>query len=463
MKPHILFIYTDQHRYDCMGHSGHPLVRTPHLDQLARDGVSFANAFTPIPMCVPARCSLLSGQWPSQHGVVFNYDGETFKPLDPALPTCARAVRDAGYRTVHVGRWHVDPKREPHDFGFHDYVPEWRYKKWRDAHGIPPAPRCDWLGADDPHITADQSAPAWGARQVLRWFDTAAEEGDPLFIHWHMTEPHLPCVPPAELVALYDPAAIPPWPGFADAFANKPFIQRQMQHTWGVQGMTWQQWAPVVARYLADITCVDHAIGTVLAALDRAGLRDSTLVIYSADHGDMCGSHGMVDKHYVMYDDVVRVPLIMRWPGVLPAGTRADGFVCNAVDLAATFCDAAGAPIPPTFAGVSLLPQARADADGPSRSDIFAAYSGNQFGAFSQRMVRDARWKYVWNPVAEDELYDLEEDPGELINRAADPACAAELQRLRARLLWWLEHTRDRLFNHWTRAQLAGRRATPPA
>jgi len=96
MKPHILFIYADQHRYDCMGNSGHPLVRTPHLDLLARDGVSFSNAFTPIPICVPARCSLLSGQWPSQHSVVFNYVGETFKPLDPAQllnranhPACA--------------------------------------------------------------------------------------------------------------------------------------------------------------------------------------------------------------------------------------------------------------------------------------------------------------------------------------------------------------------------------------
>lgn len=461
MKPHILFIYTDQHRYDCMGNTGHPLVRTPYLDQLAREGVSFSHAFTPIPICVPARCSLLSGQWPSQHGVVFNYDGETFKPLDPSTPTCARAVKAAGYRTVHVGRWHVDPKHEPHDFGFHDFVPEWRYKKWRAAQGIPPIPKHDWFGADDPHITADQSSPAWGARQVLRWFDLAAEEGDALFIHWHMTEPHLPCVPPAELSALYDPAAIPPWPGFDDPCLNKPFIQRQMRHTWRVNTMTWADWAPAVARYFATITCLDYAIGLVLAGLEQRGLRNNTLVIYSADHGDMCGSHGMLDKHYIMYDDVVRVPLIMRWPNILPAGTQVTSFVCNAIDLAATFCDAAGAAVPSSFAGQSLLPLARGDANAPARSDIFTTYSGNQFGAFSQRMVRDTRWKYVWNPVAEDELYDLVTDPAELHNRAGDPACASELQRLRARLIWWMEHTHDRLLNHWTRTQLSAHRIHP--
>lgn len=461
MKPHILFIFADQHRYDCMAHTGHPLVRTPSLDQLAREGVSFTNAFTPSPICVPARCSLLTGQWPSQHGVVFNYDGETFKPLDAATPTHPRLLQLAGYRTVHVGRWHVDPHRDPYHFGFHDFVPEHRYKKWRATQGIPPVPPHDWFGTEDPHITPDQSSPAWGARQVLRWFDLASEEGEPLFIHWHMTEPHLPCVPPKDLADLYNPAHIPPWPAFHDPCTHKPFIQRQMRHTWRVHNFSWSDWAPAVARYLATITCLDYAIGLVLTGLDQRGLRERTFVIYSADHGDMCGSHGMLDKHHVMYDDVVHVPLILRWPGTLPPNTRCDAFVSNVIDLAATFCDVAGIPAPATFAGQSLLPLARGDVNAPRRSDIFASYAGNQFGAYSQRMIRDARWKYVWNPVAEDELYDLATDPAELHNRASDPACAHELARLQARLLWWMEHTHDRLLNPWTRTQLSGNRIQP--
>ncbi|MCX7846723.1 MAG: sulfatase-like hydrolase/transferase [bacterium] len=458
MKPHILLIYSDQHRYDCMAHTGHPLVRTPNLDQLSREGVSFTHAFTPSPICVPARCSLLSGQWPSQHGVIFNYDGETFKPLDNTIPTCSSLLQAAGYHTVHVGRWHVDPHRGPHFFGFHDYIPEWHYKKWRAAQGIPPVPPHDWFGADDPHISPDQSPPAWGARQVLRWFDIACELNEPLFIHWHTTEPHLPCVPPAELSKLYVPSSIPPWPGFTDPCHHKPLIQRQMRHTWQVHNLSWHDWAPTVARYLATITCLDHAIGIVLHGLRARGLDDNTLVIYSADHGDMCGNHGMIDKHYVMYDDVIRVPLILRWPAALPAGTVRNAFVSNALDLAATFCDAAGLPLPASFAGQSLLPLARGDASAQPRQDIFASYAGNQFGAFSQRMVRDYRWKYVWNPVAQDELYDLASDPAELHNRVTDPSCASELARLQTRLLWWMEHTHDRLLNHWTRLQLSGHR-----
>ena len=457
-KPHILFICADQHRYDCLGANGHPLVRTPHLDGLARDGANFSHAFTPAPVCVPARCSLLTGRWPTQHGVICNFDGEAFKPLDPALPTCAAVVRDAGYRTIHIGHWHVDPKRSPHDFGFQEFTPDWRYRKWRAARGRERCPSDKgWAGQVDPHITPDESAPAWSAAQVIRWLERANDDADPLFIHWHLLEPHLPCRPPEPFASMYNPKQIAPWPGFAETFAGKPYIQQQMLRTWGIEHFTWNDWAPVVAFYLGAVSLVDFAVGNVLAALDRLGLRDNTLVIYSADHGDMCGSHRMLDKHYVMYDDIVRVPLLLRWPGVIPPKTTPDAFVSNALDLAATFCDAAGAPAPPAFAGTSLLPIARGDSRG-ERQDIFASYHGNQFGSFSQRMLRDRRWKYVWNATAEDELYDLQSDPGELRNRACDPQCAAELTRLRQRLLHWMEATNDLLLNHWIRTQLSENR-----
>jgi arylsulfatase A-like enzyme len=212
-----------------------------------------------------------------------------------------------------------------------------------------------------------------------------------------------------------------------------------------------------VSRYLGEITLLDHQIGRVLAELAMLGLAQDTLVVYTSDHGDMCGAHGMMDKHYVMYDDVVRVPLIMRWPGVIPAGQTSAAFVSSALDLAATFCAVAGIPAPATFMGQSLLPLAiNGRAENP-RPDIFASYHGNQFGLYSQRMVRDGRWKFIWNPTAEDELYDLATDPAELHNRATDPAAAVELERLRERLLYWLLHTKDPLLNEWTQRQLAVR------
>jgi arylsulfatase A-like enzyme len=452
-RPNILFIYSDQHRYDCVGANGHPLLQTPNMDRLAEEGANFTHAFTPIPMCVPARCSLLTGQWPTQHGVVFNYDGETFRRLDPDLPTCSAAVRDAGYHNIHVGRWHVDPKRSPLDFGFHDYVPDWRYRKWRSAQGIPPIPSDQgWRGQTDVHITPDQSSLAWSANRAIRWIEQTRESDDPFFLRWQMSEPHLACRPPEPYASMYPPETIAPWPGFGEE-QGKPYIQRQMRRTWDVEDFTWDDWAPIVSRYLGVISLLDHEIGRVLAALDRLGLAENTLVIYSADHGDMCGSHGMVDKHYIMYDDVVRVPLLMRWPGVIPQGRTSDAFVSNAIDLATTFCDAAGADVPDTFMGTNLLPLATGQGDA-GRQDILASYHGNQFGAFSQRMVRDRRWKYVWNASCEDELYDLDTDPGERVNRAGDAKCASELSRLRGRLAAWMTDTHDVLMNGSVRRQL---------
>ncbi len=456
-KPNILFIYSDQHRYDCTGVNGHPLVSTPNMDRIAREGVNFKHAFTPIPMCVPARCSLLSGQFAPRHGVIFNFDGETFKELDPELPTSARTVQMAGYHTIHIGRWHVDPQRTPLDYGFHDYVPGWRYSQWRKNKGIEPTPReGGWRGCPDPYVTPEESSLGWGADRVIEWMEKNTEYTDPFFIRWHMVQPHLACHPCEPFASMYPPEQIDPWPGFSDEFENKPRIQRQMKATWGVEGIPWEQWAQMVSLYLGEISQLDSQIGRVLETLDRLGIADDTLVIYTADHGDMCGSHGMVDKHYIMYDDVVRVPLMMRWPGVIAAGMETDAFVSNAVDLAATFCDAAGADIPESFQGESLLPVLTGRQEG--RKDIYSTYSGNQFGSFSQRMVRDDQWKYIWNATEIDELYDLQNDPGELVNRITDPACGKEVTRLRKRLVSWMEKTEDSILNNWTRKMIENER-----
>jgi len=455
-KPNILFIYSDQHRFDCVAANGHRLVQTPNMDRLGREGARFTQAYTPLPMCVPTRCSLLCGQWPTRHGVVFNFDGETFRRLDPGLPMSSTVVRDAGYHTAHVGRWHVDPQRTPLDFGFNEYIPDWLYDRWRRARGLPPPPHdAGWRGQTDPHITPEESSLAWSADRVIERMAFMQDYDEPFFMRWHVAEPHLPCVPPEPYASLIDPKDIAPWAGFSDGLEGKPFIQKQMRTTWGVEGMSWREWAPIVARYLGVVSLLDNQIGRVLVALDRMGIAENTLVVYTSDHGDMGGSHGMVDKHCVLYDDVVRVPLMMRWPERIPAGRVVEDFVCNAIDCAATFCDAAGVAVPDTFDGVSLLPAA-CGTGSTGRSDIFAMYCGNQFGGYTQRMVRDRRWKYVWNATDTDELYDLEQDPGELRNRVRDADSRSELKRLRARLLDWMEKTGDPMGNGSTRRQLVG-------
>jgi len=466
-QPNILLIQSDQHRYDCLGtrggqaavggeavEAGHPLVRTPALDRLASEGVVFDRAYCPIPVCVPARNSLIHGTWPSRHKVIANWGTEAPFPARGDLATYTQALCDGGYRLAHVGKWQVHPERGPEAYGFGKHVPAEDYAAWRAVRGLPPRPhKGSWFGELDPHAGPRDTRLAWGADQVIRLLEGYAAQDAPFYVQWDTNEPHLPWVLPEPYYSMYPPAEIPPWPSFPDPLIDKPYIQAQQRRTWGIEGWAWEQWAPIVGRYLGEISLLDAQVGHILDALDRLGLASETMVVYTTDHGDLCGGHGMIDKHYVMYEDVAHVPLIVRWPGTAAPGARCQAYVSSALDLAATFCHAAGVPIPDTFQGQSLLPLL-ADPGPGGRSDIFCVYTGNQFGLYSQRMVRDARWKYVWNATDVDELYDLQADPGELHNLAADPGSVNELQRLRHRLVAWMEETGDRLLNGWTRTQL---------
>ncbi len=453
MAANILLIHSDQHRFDCVGVHGHPVIKTPVLDQLARDGADFTHAFTPSPICTPARASLLTGRWPTQHGVVSIPKTEIYRCVREDERLFWQELSDAGYQQALFGKWHNETPRDPSSYGVR-YLPESDYTAWRAGQGLAPQPNSNgWFGEVDPHILTEQHRLAWEAREVSACMESFAASKAPWMIRWDPSEPHLPNVIPAAIADMYPPETIPPWPSFADTLRDKPFIQSQQRRTWGVADWTWKEWSLVVSRYLAEITLMDEQIGKVLATLDRLGLRDSTLVIYTTDHGDYCGGHGQMDKHFNMYDDVVRVPLIMRWPGMIPAGVRRDDFVSHEIDLARTVVTVATNTCPDSFQGVDLVPVAKGE-QGTGRRDVFAQFQGAQFGLYSQRMLRDSRWKYVWNLTDVDELYDLEADPGELTNLASHPDYGNELSRLRRQLTAWLESISDPLLNEFTRVQL---------
>ena len=458
-RPNVLFIHSDQHRYDCLGAHGHPQLRTPHLDELAAQGVDFSHAFCPIAVCTPTRASLMTGLWPHGHGAlsIWNLCEDRRQTLQTDLPMWSQSLKASGYNLGYVGKWHVHPTLLPTDCGFDQYVPETDYNAWRTKQGLAPLAPLDfrdaWDGETDAAIEPHQSRLAWGADHAIRMLEDYAAQGEPWLVRWDPSEPHLPNRVPLPFASLYDPDELAPWPSFFDELKDKPYIQAQMRRTWGVEGWSWAQWAPIVARYLGEISLLDAQIGRVLRALDESGTRENTLVIYSTDHGDFCGGHGLVDKHCAMYDDILRVPLIIRWPDRLPAGETCESFVCNALDVAATLCRVAEVEVPPTFGGRDLVALAMG-ADAQPRADIYAVYYGCQFGGYSSRMVRDAQWKYVWNATAQDELYDIENDAGELVNLAANPGYAGELARLRARLLAWMRASEDTLFNGWTERQI---------
>ncbi|HMN31533.1 MAG TPA: sulfatase-like hydrolase/transferase, partial [Caldilineaceae bacterium] len=303
MRPNILLIHADQHRADCIGANHAPfdegkptpaaLVQTPTLDRLAREGVNFRHAYCPIPLCTPSRTSLLTGCWPAQHGLILNPETEAMPSgratLPAGQPTFSECLRSAGYFLGYVGKWGVDATHGPLHYGFAEYIPEKEYGRWRAEQGLAPKPHTNrWFGECDPYITPAQSQLAWGAGQTIDLLRAAGRRDQPFFIRWDPSEPHLPNVVPEPYASLYPPGSLPPWPNFADDFAGKPYIQRQQRRTWQIDHWGWAEWAPIVGRYLGEISLLDDQVGRILAALEESGLASNTVVIYTADHGDLC-------------------------------------------------------------------------------------------------------------------------------------------------------------------------------
>jgi arylsulfatase A-like enzyme len=191
-------------------------------------------------------------------------------------------------------------------------------------------------------------------------------------------------------------------------------------------------------------------MGRLMDALERLGVAEDTMVIYTTDHGDFCGGHGMMDKHYAGYDDIMRVPLVMRYPGEVDGGRECGDCVSHSIDLASTILAAAGVKVPEAFEGQNLLDLVGGNIGSP-RQDIFSMYQGCQMGLWSLRMIRDERYKLVYHATGRPEMYDVREDPGELDNLAADVQYSDQLNRLAARLITWMEQISDPLLNDWTR------------
>lgn len=453
-KPNILFILSDQHRYDCTGYSRDYPVKTPNLDRLAAEGAAFTNAFTPIPLCCPARQSLLHGRRPESFESFWNADLVPNRELEPEAYTWPRELRQNGYRTGYVGKWHVHRDYSPTAYGFDDYVGEKEYRAFRSARYPGVKFTNGFFGEIDP-VELPDTRTHWLADQALRLIESYAAAGRPWHLRLDFPEPHLPCQPHASFLARYESEEIPEWRSFSEPFRNKPYIQKQQLLNWGLEHYGWSDWEPIVRRYYAIIAQMDDAIGLVLDGLERLGLDGDTIVVYTADHGDMCGGHRMIDKHYILYDDVVKVPLIVKYPGRVPAGRIVDRFVYNLLDLPPTLLECAGLEPQPFFHGRSLLPLLWGGSPDGWRTEVVSTYNGQQFGLYNQRMIRGERWKYVWNMTDIDELYDLHTDPDELHNVIDDARNGALLAELRMKLYEELKLHQDPFLKFdWMKRQL---------
>ncbi len=455
-RPHVIMLVSDQHRYDCTAHTGHPLVRTPHMDRLAREGVRFERCWTPIPVCAPARQTLVTGQWPVSHGGLCLYNlSEVSATMPPDAPFMPRLLRDAGYRTLFGGKWHCSDDLGPGDCGYETVIPDLEYQEQLDRQGLSARAYGPWTFPPTPpgrlDVPAELFHPIWLTRRVLEELRGSIDDGRPVFASIHTHEPHPPYLLPEPYFSMYQGEQIPPWDNFSDDLTGKPRVHRMMRRYWELDGADWPFWQQQVAAFLGAVSAVDDCLGLVLETLDDLGIAGDTAVIYTTDHGDLIGAHGMYDKHNVMYEEILRVPLIVRWPErIQPGGVRGD-FALNCLDLPPTVLDMAGVAAPDTYEGVSLS-HCLTDDDPLPRQHLHASYHGGQFGLNSQRAISDGRWKYVFNAMDVDELYDLESDPGELHNRIGEDASGETRRRLR---LAMLEHgltIRDPLFtNPWVR------------
>ena len=455
--PNILMLVTDQERSDVLGCYGNTRVRTPNIDRLAAEGVRFETCLAPTAICSPARASLLTGLYPHGHGILNNiHEPDAIRTeLPPEIVTFPELLRDAGYRLGFVGKWHVG-RSGPESRGFQDLVSVPEDKPGtvgEEVIGADPAVR-EPVYAQYPHgkllVAGIDDAPieetetrrdSDGAIALLERY---AERDEPFFLSVDFEGPHHPYTPPATFAALYDATSIPPWPNFDEDTAGKPAAQRRLIEQRGVSGWTWADWQPVVARYFGFLTFIDSEIGRVLEAVDRAGLRENTVLMHLADHGDMTGSHGgQFNKGPMLYDEVCRIPLIVRdgrreTRGVYraPVGSHA---------LMPTVLELAGIERPDGLHVESLVPALRDPSSAPRDGAAFAEYHGDEWGLYSQRMIRTNRAKYVYSPHGTDELYDLVADPHERVNRVDDPAMSARLADLRSRLLAWMVRTDDPL------------------
>jgi len=449
----IILLMTDQLRYDALGVTGNKVIRTPNLDRLAGEGVRCSRAYTPCALCSPARASLLTGRFPHRHGVLTNTGQDQTQPEMPEHEiTFAQLLTQGGYRTGYVGKWHVGVAKGPKDWGFADMEPQSR----RDFRAqFSEAIRFDDVQSSRVHnnafvLAARRSGSVanddtgYCEAQGLALLEEYSRSETPFFLRIDFSAPHPPYVVPEPYASMYNPADIDLDACVTDETSEgKPYVHAEQARRWGTANLSEETWQRIIARYYGLVTMVDDALGRILARLRDLGLEDSTLVLFTTDHGDATGSHRMYDKGYCGYEEQFRIPLILR-------GSNLPGGVCDewitSLDLMPTIVEAAGIELPSGLEidGESLLPVLR---DGASlgRDSIFAEFHGMQYGLCSLRMVRDERHKYVLNANDRPELYDLGADPDEMRNVAGTPAAAADEERMYGKLLRWMQTTKDPL------------------
>ncbi|MFK5584106.1 sulfatase-like hydrolase/transferase [Serinicoccus sp. LYQ131] len=467
----ILFLMTDQHRADTLGAYGNEVASTPVLDELARTGTRFDRWYTPTAICTPARASLLTGQAPFRHRVLANHERNVgyLEDLAEGTFTFVEALREQGYNTGLVGKWHAGTERKAADFGFdgpdlpgwHNPVDNEDYLAFLRERDLPPYEISDRVRGTLPnggpgnllaarlHQPVEATFEYYLATRTIELLERYALEGErdgtPFFLELSFFGPHLPYIVPDAYFDMFDPELVELPASISETFEGKPPVQRNYSAHWTFDTMPIEVTRKLIAVYWGYVTLIDEQIGRVMEAMERLGLSDETAVFFTCDHGEFTGSHRLHDKGPAMYEDIYRTPGIIRVPGA-PRGQVRTEFV-SLLDATATILDLAGIDQSQAVDSRSLLPMVRGEEQPEWAEDIVCEFHGHHF-PYPQRMLRNDRHKLVVNPDSVNELYDLLEDPDEMVNLYE----SAEMDGVRRQMLqrlYGLLRERGDNFYHW--------------
>ena len=438
-QPNVLFILCDDLRPDALGCYGSKHVKTPRIDTLAADGVRFADAFCTTSLCSPSRASILTGLYAHRHGVRNN-----FTELPPSLPHWPARLREQGYATAYVGKWHMGEDNDAPRPGFDWFVSHTGQGKYFDT---------EW------NINGErrEKPPGYYTTVVtdyaLDWL-RSRPAGRPWALCIGQKAPHSFYFPEPKYEHAFDDVCVP-YPASAFRLEGKPDWIRQRLPTWhGIYGplFEWRKQFPderpeavkdfenMVHAYWGTVLSVDDSVGRLVDFLKSSGQWDHTLVVFMGDNGLLEGEHGMVDKR-TMHEPSIRIPLIARGPG-LPHGTVVKQQVLT-IDVAPSLLEACGAPALAGIDGRSWMQIVGGTGDPAWRTDWLYEYNYEKQFPYTPniRGIRTDRWKFIRYPHGDGspdrhlaELYDLSADADELVNLAADPAHAATRADLEQRL-----------------------------
>lgn len=423
-RPNVLYAFSDEHRYQSMSLSEMPELRTPNMARLAREGVTFTHCVSNYPVCSPYRAMLMTGRWPYHQRMLDDSPGmiDNDYPLSPDQMTLAKAFQQAGYVTGYIGKWHLGGTRaEP--FGF-DLSLLWTRT---NAHWN----RSRYHPKDGPPVQPQGYNATLMTDQALTFIERHRDR--PFFLMLSWNPPHSNFTDsPDDMKRLYPEGSL--------KYRSNVDLRDGLLPLGGATWKTYQ-------GYHGHVSAIDRELGRLLEALDRLHLAEDTILIYSSDHGSMLGSHRVGGKRQP-YEESIRTPFLLRYPGVVPAGRTSD-LLLGTIDKFPSLCALAGVPVPDTCEGQDLSAALRGEPTQPPASQFLMhvskkhASGGEHHPAPLFRGVTTGRYTYACYADRPWCLFDNREDPYQLHNLIGDPGKASLRRRLRAELSRWLARADD--------------------